>query len=76
MTPTFADLGVPQDLIAALAEQGIESPFAIQSLAIGDAMARRDVCGKAKTGSGKTLAFSLPAIAHTCLLYTSDAADE
>ena len=65
MTPTFADLGVPQDLIAALAEQGIESPFAIQSLAIGDAMARRDVCGKAKTGSGKTLAFSLPAIAHT-----------
>ncbi|MEC9088222.1 MAG: DEAD/DEAH box helicase [Actinomycetota bacterium] len=65
MTPTFADLGVPQDLIAALAEQGIESPFAIQSLAIGDAMSRRDVCGKAKTGSGKTLAFSLPAIAHT-----------
>lgn len=65
MTTTFAELGVPQDLIDALSEQGIESPFAIQTLAIGDAMARRDVCGKAKTGSGKTLAFSLPAIAHT-----------
>ena len=65
MTTTFAQLGVPQDLIDALASQGIESPFAIQILAIGDAMARRDVCGKAKTGSGKTLAFSLPAIAHT-----------
>ena len=65
MTPTFAELGVPQDLITALAEQGIEAPFAIQTLAIGDAMARRDVCVKAKTGSGKTLAFSLPAIAHT-----------
>ena len=65
MTPTFAELGVPQDLIDALAQQGIESPFAIQTLAIKDAMARRDVCGKAKTGSGKTLAFSLPAIAHT-----------
>ena len=65
MTTTFSELGVPQDLIDALGEQGIESPFAIQTLAIGDAMARRDVCGKAKTGSGKTLAFSLPAIAHT-----------
>lgn len=65
MTTTFAELGVPQDLIDALSEQGIESPFAIQTLAIGDAMACRDVCGKAKTGSGKTLAFSLPAIAHT-----------
>jgi len=65
LTTTFAELGVPQDLIDALSEQGIESPFAIQTLAIGDAMARRDVCGKAKTGSGKTLAFSLPAIAHT-----------
>ena len=65
MTTTFAQLGVPKDLIFALAEQGIESPFAIQSLAIGDAMDGRDVCGKAKTGSGKTLAFSLPAIAHT-----------
>ena len=65
MSTTFAELGVPQDLIDALAQQGIESPFAIQTLAIKDAMAGRDVCGKAKTGSGKTLAFSLPAIAHT-----------
>ncbi|MEE3140778.1 MAG: DEAD/DEAH box helicase [Actinomycetota bacterium] len=65
MTTTFAQLGVPQDLIDTLAKQGIESPFARQKLAIGDAMAGRDVCGKAKTGSGKTLAFSLPAIAHT-----------
>ena len=65
LTTTFAELGVPQDLIDTLAQQGIESPFAIQTLAIKDAMARRDVCGKAKTGSGKTLAFSLPAIAHT-----------
>ena len=65
MTTTFAELGVPQDLIDALAQPGIEAPFAIQTLAIKDAMARRDVCGKAKTGSGKTLAFSLPAIAHT-----------
>ncbi len=65
MTSTFADLGVPEDLISVLAKQGIESPFAIQTLTISDALKRRDVCGKAKTGSGKTLAFSLPAVAHT-----------
>ena len=65
MTITFADLGVPHDLCQTLAKQGIEAPFAIQELAIADAMAGRDVCGKAKTGSGKTLAFSLPSVAHT-----------
>jgi len=65
LTITFADLGVPQDLCETLAKQGIEAPFAIQELAIADAMAGRDVCGKAKTGSGKTLAFSLPSVAHT-----------
>lgn len=65
MSPTFAELGVPDDLIACLAGQGIDAPFAIQTMTIADSMAGRDVCGKAQTGSGKTLAFSLPAIAHT-----------
>ena len=62
MTTTFDALGVSADLVAALAERGIESPFPIQSLTIADALAGRDVCGKAKTGSGKTLAFGLPII--------------
>jgi superfamily II DNA/RNA helicase len=57
---TFADLGVAGDLVAALDERGITSPFPIQALTIADALAGRDVCGKAKTGSGKTLAFGLP----------------
>ncbi len=65
VTTTFAELGVPQVLCDALTRQGITSPFAIQELTIADAMAGRDVCGKAKTGSGKTLAFSLPSLAHT-----------
>jgi superfamily II DNA/RNA helicase len=64
MSTTFADLGLPQALIAALRAQGIEQPFPIQVLTIGDALAGRDVCGKAKTGSGKTLAFGLPALAR------------
>ncbi|MEJ5255254.1 MAG: DEAD/DEAH box helicase [Acidimicrobiales bacterium] len=57
---TFDALGVSPDLVAALRERGIEQPFPIQQLTIPDALAGRDVCGKAKTGSGKTLAFGLP----------------
>ncbi|MDQ2649975.1 MAG: DEAD/DEAH box helicase [Actinomycetota bacterium] len=57
---SFADLGVSPELIEALAAQGIDAPFAIQRITIADALAGRDVCGKAKTGSGKTLAFGLP----------------
>jgi superfamily II DNA/RNA helicase len=57
---TFETLGVSQDLVAALAADGIDTPFAIQALTIPDVLAGRDICGKAKTGSGKTLAFGLP----------------
>ncbi|MBU6329116.1 MAG: DEAD/DEAH box helicase [Acidobacteria bacterium] len=60
MMTTFADLGVSADLAAALEARGITSPFPVQELTIPDALAGRDVCGKAKTGSGKTLAFGLP----------------
>ena len=60
MTTTFEGLGVSRDLVAALAADGIEAPFPIQSLTIADGMAGRDICGKAKTGSGKTLAFGIP----------------
>jgi len=58
--PTFAGLGLPSDLVDALAREGITDPFPIQELTIPDGLAGRDVLGKAKTGSGKTLAFGLP----------------
>jgi superfamily II DNA/RNA helicase len=60
MTTTFAGLGVSAPLVEALAAQGIIEPFPIQALTIADALAGRDVLGKAKTGSGKTLAFGVP----------------
>ena len=63
--PTFAELGVDPALVALLHSQGIEKPFPIQALTIADAIAGRDVCGKAKTGSGKTLAFGLPMLMAT-----------
>ncbi|CAA9243604.1 MAG: ATP-dependent RNA helicase RhlE [uncultured Acidimicrobiales bacterium] len=62
--PTFADLGVPSDLLAALERAGVTDPFPIQTAALPDALAGRDVCGRAPTGSGKTLAYGLAAIAR------------
>ncbi|NNC91835.1 MAG: DEAD/DEAH box helicase, partial [Acidimicrobiia bacterium] len=57
---TFAELGLPDALVHALTKQGITEPFPVQSATIPDALAGRDVSGKAPTGSGKTLAFGLP----------------
>jgi len=61
----FGSLGVDPTLVEALAKDGIAAPFPIQALTIADALAGRDVCGKAKTGSGKTLAFGLPMLMRT-----------
>ena len=60
MTSTFAQLGLPDPLVDALAKRNITEPFPVQEATIPDALADRDVCGKAPTGSGKTLAFGLP----------------
>jgi len=62
--PGFAALGVPIDLCAGLTASGIVDPFPIQSAVIPDALAARDVRGRAPTGSGKTLAFGLPLVAR------------
>jgi len=62
--PTFGQLGLPQQLVTALERRGIHRPFAIQTSALPDALAGRDVLGKAATGSGKTLAFGLPLLAR------------
>jgi len=56
---TFSDLGVSPELVSRLRARGLISPFPIQAATIPDALAGRDVCGRAPTGSGKTLAFGL-----------------
>jgi superfamily II DNA/RNA helicase len=58
----FGDLGLPTGLVDNLRALGITTPFPIQATTIPDAMAGRDVLGRARTGSGKTLAFGLPMI--------------
>ena len=57
---TFGELGLDPRLVSALAARDIHEPFAIQAQALPDALAGRDVLGRAQTGSGKTLAFGLP----------------
>ena len=57
---TFAELGVLEETVAALAAQDIHSPFAIQELAIPLALEGHDLIGQARTGTGKTLAFGVP----------------
>jgi superfamily II DNA/RNA helicase len=64
MTTTFASLGVPEPIVAALDRRGITAPFPIQVATIADALAGRDLCGKAPTGSGKTIAFGIPMVSR------------
>ncbi len=63
-TTTFASLGVPAPIVATLERRGITTPFPIQVATIADALAGRDLSGKAPTGSGKTLAFGIPMAAR------------
>jgi superfamily II DNA/RNA helicase len=62
--PSFAELGLPAALVRALIDAGLTHPFAIQAATLPDALAGRDVLGRAATGSGKTLAFGLPMLAR------------
>ena len=62
MSVTFAQLGVPDSIVRSLSRRGIEKPFEIQAATVADALAGRDVCGRAPTGSGKTLAFGIPLV--------------
>ena len=61
---SFAELGLPRPVVAALSRNGITTPFPIQAATIPDVLAGRDLLGRAATGSGKTLAFGLPLIAR------------
>lgn len=61
---TFADLGLPRDIVNVLRKEGITEPFPIQEAAIPDALAGHDVLGRGPTGSGKTFTFGLPMLAR------------
>jgi len=65
---SFGELGLDRRLVAALAARDITAPFAIQARALPDALAGRDVLGRAETGSGKTLAFGLPMLSRVAVI--------
>ncbi|WP_236047829.1 DEAD/DEAH box helicase [Paractinoplanes ovalisporus] len=64
VVPSFAELGLPAELVRVLTREGITTPFEIQAATMPDALAGRDVLGRGQTGSGKTLAFGLPLLAR------------
>jgi superfamily II DNA/RNA helicase len=57
---TFADLGLSDLLLRAIAEKGYLHPTPIQEQAIPIVLQGRDVLGSAQTGTGKTASFTLP----------------
>ena len=60
----FADLGLAEQVMAAVSEVGYESPSPIQAATIPALLAGRDVLGQAQTGTGKTAAFALPLLSR------------
>ncbi len=60
--PTFADFPVHPDIVGALADSGITTPFPIQSMTMPVALDGHDIIGQAKTGTGKTLGFGVPVL--------------
>ena len=61
---TFAELGLSDDILAALRDVGYDAPSPIQEQAIPPLLEGLDVIGQAQTGSGKTAAFGLPMLQY------------
>jgi ATP-dependent RNA helicase RhlE len=56
----FVDLGLREQILSAVANQGYSTATPIQAQAIPPILAGKDVLGSAQTGTGKTAAFALP----------------
>ncbi|MCV6627692.1 MAG: DEAD/DEAH box helicase [Cellvibrionaceae bacterium] len=59
----FAELGLPEPIVKAVAKVGYEQASPIQAAAIPPLLEGRDILGMAQTGTGKTAAFALPLLA-------------
>ena len=58
----FAQLGLSEEIVAALNKQGYKKPTPIQATAIPKALSGIDLLAAAQTGTGKTAAFMLPSL--------------
>jgi len=61
---SFTKLGLPNTLVATLAEQQYKNAYPIQTAAIPAILQQKNILGIAKTGSGKTASFVLPILAN------------
>src|SRR6188472_3242589 len=59
---SFADLGLSDELLRAVADSGYGEPTPIQQGVIPSVLMGRDIVGIAQTGTGKTASFVLPMI--------------
>ncbi len=59
---SFADLGVSDAVVRALAARDVTVPFDVQRSVVPDVLAGHDVLVQSPTGSGKTLAFGVPLV--------------
>src|SRR5256885_9374722 len=57
---SFADLGLSEELLNAVADSGYGEPTPIQSAVIPSVLMGKDIIGIAQTGTGKTAGFVLP----------------
>jgi len=62
----FADLGLADPLLRAIADAGYSTPTPIQAQAIPHVLSGKDLLAAAQTGTGKTAGFTLP-ILHLLL---------
>ena len=61
---TFEDLGLCDELLDTVEDEGYTEPTPVQAQTIPAALDGRDVLGVAQTGTGKTAAFTLPILHH------------
>ncbi len=61
-TLSFAQLGLSEHVLAAVADMGYDTPTPVQAQAIPAVLAGHDVMAAAQTGTGKTAAFLLPTL--------------
>jgi superfamily II DNA/RNA helicase len=71
--PTFASLGLSEEILSAVIAAGYKAPTPVQQRAIPAGIAGRDLLVSSPTGSGKTAAFMLPAIERFAQLQKTQA---
>lgn len=66
-TGRFHDLGIKENILNILSQEGFKVPTPIQRQVISAALKGKDIVGIAQTGTGKTLAFGIPIIQRILL---------